>query len=223
MIENDDRKTLREMPYPYNLIEVVKGQGLPYGVSEEVLSLDYTPSAIRAMVSETLAERETQVIEMRYRDKMTLAEVGTVFGVGQERIRQIEAKALRKLNHPARLRNYAAVPYQEWKKEYEARLRAEARLDWYLQHGRYTVELEESDKPFSDNPELYDTPIDDMDFSVRSFNCLKRAMVNTLGDILKLDFETATHIRNLGRRSLDEIVSKVHERGLLMSWEREDG
>jgi RNA polymerase primary sigma factor len=61
-----------------------------------------------------LSERERRVLEMRYglvdgKDH-TLEEVGREFGVTRERIRQIEAKALRKLRHPSRsksLRDYA--------------------------------------------------------------------------------------------------------------------
>ena len=54
----------------------------------------------------TLTEREEQVLKLRFGLEdgtcRTLEEVGTIFGVTRERIRQIEAKALRKLRHPSR-------------------------------------------------------------------------------------------------------------------------
>ena len=222
MIDNDDRKTLREIPYPYNLIEVIKGQEHALECEDEIGSMDFTPSAIRAMVTETLTEREAEIIEKHYRDKLSLEAIGREYGVTTERIRQVEAKALRKLNHPGRLKGYAAVPYKSWLAERMAREKAEERLDWFLQHGNYAVVLAEKDARTSEEI-AGETYIEDLDLSVRSFNCLKRAQINTVAQILALDYDVAIHIRNLGKRSLEEIVRKIHEMGLLMKWERSDG
>ena len=48
-------------------------------------------------MSEKLTEREQKILRMRYCDEMTLVEIGQYFGVTRERIRQIEAKAMRKM------------------------------------------------------------------------------------------------------------------------------
>ena len=48
-------------------------------------------------MSEKLTEKEQKILRMRYCDGMTLVEIGQRFGVTRERIRQIEAKALRKM------------------------------------------------------------------------------------------------------------------------------
>ena len=52
----------------------------------------------------TLTEREMDVVYCRVVDRMTLAAIGKNIGVGRERIRQIEAKAFRKLHHAARMK-----------------------------------------------------------------------------------------------------------------------
>ena len=59
-----------------------------------------------------------------------------------------------------------------------------------------------------------ETPIDELDFSVRAFNCLKRANINTLGDLTaKSEFEMIK-IRNLGKKSLKEVIDKIKNMGL---------
>ena len=54
-----------------------------------------------------------------------------------------------------------------------------------------------------------ETPIDDLDFSVRAYNCLKRAGVNTLGDLTEKTELEMMKIRNLGKKSLKEVIDKI--------------
>lgn len=60
-------------------------------------------------------------------------------------------------------------------------------------------------------------PIDKMDLSVRSFNCLKRAGINTLYDLLQIDREKFFQIRNLGMKSKLEVIDKLEEIGYELS------
>jgi len=59
-----------------------------------------------------------------------------------------------------------------------------------------------------------ETSIDDLDFSVRAYNCLKRAGVNTLGDLTAKSEVEMMKIRNLGKKSLKEVIDKVKDMGL---------
>ncbi len=59
-----------------------------------------------------------------------------------------------------------------------------------------------------------ETPIDDLDFSVRAYNCLKRAGVNTLGDLTEKTELEMMKIRNLGKKSLKEVMDKIKDMGL---------
>ncbi len=60
---------------------------------------------------------------------------------------------------------------------------------------------------------VLDMTIEELDFSVRS-NCLKRAGVNTVGDLIAMTVDEMGRIRNLGKKSLDEIQAKLTDMGL---------
>ena len=55
--------------------------------------------------------------------------------------------------------------------------------------------------------------IEDMDLSVRSYNCLKRANIHTIEDLTKKSEDDMLKVRNLGRKSLDEVISKLRSYG----------
>lgn len=61
---------------------------------------------------------------------------------------------------------------------------------------------------------ILEMSIEDLDLSVRSFNCLKRANINTVEDLSKRTEEDMLKVRNLGRKSLEEVISKLNELGL---------
>ncbi|WP_311491799.1 DNA-directed RNA polymerase subunit alpha [uncultured Anaerococcus sp.] len=69
-------------------------------------------------------------------------------------------------------------------------------------------EVEEEDI----NEEL-DKTIEELDFSLRSFNCLKRAGFNTVADIIKVSESDLKTIKNFGKKSLTEVIDKIHELG----------
>ena len=56
--------------------------------------------------------------------------------------------------------------------------------------------------------------IEELDLSVRSYNCLKRAGINTVGELTQKTSEEMMRVRNLGRKSLKEVIQKLHEIGL---------
>ena len=59
--------------------------------------------------------------------------------------------------------------------------------------------------------------IEDMDLSVRSYNCLKRANIHTVEDLTKKTEDDMLKVRNLGRKSLDEVIAKLESYGLSLS------
>ena len=57
-------------------------------------------------------------------------------------------------------------------------------------------------------------PIDDLDLSVRSNNCLRRAGINTVDELTQKSEEDMMKVRNLGRKSLDEVKKKLADLGM---------
>ena len=56
--------------------------------------------------------------------------------------------------------------------------------------------------------------INELELSVRSYNCLKRANINTVEQLTGCTVEDMMRVRNLGKKSLDEVLGKLHELGL---------
>jgi len=75
------------------------------------------------------------------------------------------------------------------------------------------LELGEVGGSASGSPDL-DLPIEDLDLSERPRNCLKRAQVNTVGELLTKSEDDLLAITNFGQKSLDEVIVKLDERGL---------
>ncbi len=59
--------------------------------------------------------------------------------------------------------------------------------------------------------------IDELELSVRSYNCLKRAGINTVEELINKTPEDMMKVRNLGRKSLDEVLAKLKELGLSLN------
>ena len=77
------------------------------------------------------------------------------------------------------------------------------------------------DKDDTENGKVLETTIEELDISVRSFNCLKRAGINTVEDLINKTEEDMMKVRNLGRKSLEEVVAKLASLGLSLRDEDE--
>ena len=74
------------------------------------------------------------------------------------------------------------------------------------------IEVEEEIEEEDVNEDLGKT-IEELDLSLRSFNCLKRAGFNTVADIIKVSESELKTIKNFGKKSLTEVIDKIHELG----------
>ncbi len=70
------------------------------------------------------------------------------------------------------------------------------------------------DRDTDNNTKILEMTIEELDLSVRSFNCLKRAGINTVEDLINKTEDDMMKVRNLGKKSLDEVINKLHSFGL---------
>lgn len=80
------------------------------------------------------------------------------------------------------------------------------------------IMVEKDDK---DNKKVLEMTIEELDLSVRSFNCLKRAGINTVEDLINKSEEEMMKVRNLGKKSFDEVKEKLESLGFTLNREEE--
>ena len=76
--------------------------------------------------------------------------------------------------------------------------------------------VSEEEKEKSEKEKILNKTIEELDFSVRSYNCLKKSSINTLKDLIKYSPEEIIKIKNLGKKSLNEIKEKINKYGFIL-------
>lgn len=189
--------------YPYNLImdicDSTDKDGEPRAFSIELFN----------EVLLDLTERESLCIKEYYKEHLTLDEIGKRHMITRERVRQILAKAERKLKHPARVKRMQAVSLYDY-------------LDLLYENKKLKAE-NETLRLACPYPELkdeptektaYDLKVDEvLNLSMRTSNCLKRAGIFTIGDLTEKTETEMMRIRNFGKRSLTELKLKMGDKG----------
>ena len=236
-----------ETGYPKNVVMAVFGMNPdnllddPDAEASKVAMLMGDRGALEiAMILANLTNREADVIRKRYIDMKTLKEIGSDFGVGNERIRQIEAKALRKMRREQCLKLFQRGAWQwmmdlvDQEADYKARRMVgqmvSNELQFRLERAERILDEREAEKlriamedeemrQAGGKAHLDSIKIEELDLTVRSYNCLKRGGVDTVGDITEKTYGELMKVRNLGRKSLNEIVQKIAEMGLKLKEE----
>ncbi len=90
-----------------------------------------------------------------------------------------------------------------------------------LSEGVSETESIMSEKSENAKEKVLDLTIDELDLSVRSFNCLKRAGINTVEDLIGKSEEDMMKVRNLGHKSLEEVIAKLASFGFTLKKEEE--
>jgi len=198
--------------------DIANYRGIPY--IDHPVTDDYVefPPDLDETIPELikrLPDRYQMLINERYFEGKTLEEIGKKLGVTRGRAGDIEKRALKML---CSKRRYCVVGKELF--EYDRKTKLECMEDYRRQ---IKEEIDKRNEEMKNRPKadkILDMEIEDLELSVRSYNCLKRAGLNTVGDILKVkSFEEMIKIRNLGRRSIKEIDDKLKEIGTELPFE----
>lgn len=194
------------------------------GVSDEDIE------NVKLSLYDRLTDREYKVICRRFDldgdEGCDLESIARYFQTTRDRVRQIEAKAIRKL----RFRNTlpalfdAPIELNDMISNLKSELDELHRDPIFKRECELLMKLDRMKKlplRYSDaagrqldlNALLDSTPIEKLDFSVHTYNCLKRAGIDTVSDILCYPKDAWCKVRNLGQPFLAEVVNKIHSVG----------
>ena len=172
-------------------------------------------------IKRTLLPREEKTIELYYKEGLTLKEIGKEFGVSSERIRQVLYKALRRLKHPSRLKVFLQGIKALQEKE---TLKSELELE-IAKLSKKLYEIKNNPKEFLKDyseKKILNAGIDELELSLRTYNCLRRAKINNIYDLTQKTEKELMKIRNLGKKSCREIVLKLKENGYFLKGQKDD-
>jgi hypothetical protein len=206
--------------WPYNLLEQVGVE------SDDPLDHMSTEAELYlAMCLSSMDERETRVIRLRYFEQKTLKEVGEILGITSSRVREVEAKGIRKLrcmNASGDILRHGAKAYMNRrgneKVDEVLKIRTRELEAEYMKKMAGAVIRDDEDRRAIE-AKLKTTKISELDdLSLRSYNCLGRVHVHTVGELMERypTYEQLITIRNLGRKSAEEIIERVQ--GLGFNW-----
>ena len=199
--------------YPYNLLEGMLNIHHYDSKFSEMIVLNYKDIVANIdnnwdYVCNTLTPREAVFITLHYKNNKTYKEIAKEHGITTERVRQIILKGLRSITHPSRIR-LIAIP----KEKLNAYKTFNDQIDEELARLKRELHQIKTDGVNYITVVTKATDIEELDFSTRTYNALKRAKINTLDDLISHTAEELSRIRNLGRKSLKEIFLKLYERG----------
>lgn len=195
-----------QFPYPYNLLADVFAQDIstlrPSLPADIAVAVEYVLSR--------LPDREREMMRCRYMERMTLDAIGEAFGLTTERIRQLITKSIFFLRHPSRsgiLKNGITGTIELAKQQgYDAGYVKGCEDGFAKGFAAAKAELA-GEKHYERPSDAW--PIEDLDLSVRAYNCLIRANIRTVQQISVMSYEDLYRLRNMGLKTLSEIVQKM--------------
>ena len=217
-----------EVDYPMNLLNAIQGSDNSCIADEK--SLKIISENLDYVFDNLMEAKEASILKLRCKSHYSLEEVAKIFDLTKERVRQIEVRALRKLRHPSRynkiFNGYKLLDDIEEKNNVLI-LKKNELSDLITESMNHIKILTDAlnnigiEVKTNVKTEInYSLPLDEVGFSVRTYNCLKRAGYNTVKDICNVTESDIKNVRNLGHKGVIEIRDKLLSLGL--SFKSED-
>lgn len=174
------------------------------------------PATFEYVLASTMTESEQEMIHLYHRDGHTMESIAKMKNLSSSRVGQIIHKAWMKLHHPRRSEILALGIDEYYKSRAEEQAR-KARDEGYKEgyadgyKTAYSEKLSDPEKVIEAIPEV---PLEDLGLTVRAYNCLKRAGINTLRELAKSNPTGVAKARNLGKRSFCEVVDVLEHYGI---------
>lgn len=182
---------IMKLPYPENLLTAIferTGIEVPEITEDIEAGLEYAVS--------TLDDRRQTILRLRFQENISQRKVAEMLGVSPSAIGSMERDSIFKLHRPP------VVAYLMYGKTgYENR----------MEQMRLQDEAERNTEAYK---KITGIRFEELDLSIRAFNCLRRAGYETIGDIVDLTEEDIIHIKNISWKQYDEIGRKLLARGV---------
>lgn len=196
--------------YPNNLLrQLFPGEQFDNLADDSGIALDY-------VISETMSESDALLLKMRYKENMTYADIAKAVGNSSSTVTHSIRKAERKLSKPIRKKKIRLGMHNLFRYVIECeenRLEAIYRRKISSLERANAILRQEKYIPESPEPDIIDEGIEVLDLSVRCYNVLRRANIQTVRDLVDTEPEKIFNLPSLGRKSLEELLDVLFEKG----------
>ena len=152
-------------------------------------------------------ERERHILRMRFEEQLTYRQISACTLISDERVRQIIVSCLKKMNA---YRDMLKCGIERYYQNQIICLQERQRDEITRLNEIYGSNVSESAESECTCPVW----IEDMKFSARAYNGLRRAEIHSLAELTQSTTDEISRIRNLGEKTVAEIIDKVHSYGL---------
>lgn len=197
--------------YPYNLLGDI--------ISPKALMVDFPITNnlmddIDQLLDEYLSEREALILRLRYVHGMTLQAIADMLSVTHERVRQLEAKAIRQLRHVIYTQKLLqSAQIRDNQQKIDEQRRTIKALERQIEHINNQI-INKGYKPVS-----VTKTIDELSLTNRAYNFFRLSGVETVEQVLQAILsDTTQNMKGLGTKSINNTLYRLHQTGYLESF-----